>query len=204
MLAGAYPSDEFAELKPRSSGTATTDVIDGPARRAGRRGHERRDDPGPRAVRRVHGRRGRHARPAGRRARRGDGLREPDRRGHHAGRQQLADRGDLPRPGHGLARAGRSGKLPFWHGDAVGRPIELGRALGAFVGEVEADLGRGPKAGGPRSAGCASTTTSTRWRPRTSSPISRTSARRPAPCRPTSASSSSASATSSATGGSCC
>src|SRR5258705_8360820 len=40
---------------------------------------------------------------------------------------------------------GVPGKLPFWHGDAVGRPIELGRALGAFVAEVEADLGRGAR-----------------------------------------------------------
>jgi ATP-dependent Lhr-like helicase len=40
---------------------------------------------------------------------------------------------------------GVPGKLPFWKGDAVGRPIELGRALGAFVGEMEADLGRGAK-----------------------------------------------------------
>src|SRR6187549_1011173 len=40
---------------------------------------------------------------------------------------------------------GVPGKLPFWHGDAVGRPIELGRALGAFVGEAEADLGRGAR-----------------------------------------------------------
>jgi ATP-dependent Lhr-like helicase len=36
-------------------------------------------------------------------------------------------------------------KLPFWKGDAVGRPIELGRALGAFVGELEADLARGER-----------------------------------------------------------
>jgi ATP-dependent helicase Lhr and Lhr-like helicase len=40
---------------------------------------------------------------------------------------------------------GVPGKLPFWKGDAVGRPIELGRALGAFVGELEDDLQRGPK-----------------------------------------------------------
>ena len=31
---------------------------------------------------------------------------------------------------------GQPGKLPFWHGDAPGRPLELGRALGAFVREV--------------------------------------------------------------------
>jgi ATP-dependent Lhr-like helicase len=40
---------------------------------------------------------------------------------------------------------GEPGKLPFWHGDAVGRPIELGRALGELVGELEADLGRGAR-----------------------------------------------------------
>ena len=32
---------------------------------------------------------------------------------------------------------GRAGKMPFWHGDALGRPLELGVALGAFVRELE-------------------------------------------------------------------
>jgi len=31
---------------------------------------------------------------------------------------------------------GMVGKLPFWHGDAPGRPLELGRAVGAFLREV--------------------------------------------------------------------
>ncbi len=31
---------------------------------------------------------------------------------------------------------GRPGRLPFWHGDAPGRPAELGRVLGAFLREV--------------------------------------------------------------------
>ena len=31
---------------------------------------------------------------------------------------------------------GEAGRLPFWHGDTPGRPIELGRALGAFVRNV--------------------------------------------------------------------
>jgi ATP-dependent Lhr-like helicase len=31
---------------------------------------------------------------------------------------------------------GEPGKMPFWHGDRPGRPLELGRALGAFVREV--------------------------------------------------------------------
>ncbi|MEV0969388.1 ATP-dependent helicase [Microtetraspora glauca] len=31
---------------------------------------------------------------------------------------------------------GQPGKLPFWHGDAPGRPAELGRAIGAFIREL--------------------------------------------------------------------
>src|SRR5258705_8135931 len=38
---------------------------------------------------------------------------------------------------------GVPGKLPFWKGDAVGRPIELGRAMGAFIGDMDRDLARG-------------------------------------------------------------
>lgn len=37
-----------------------------------------------------------------------------------------------PAPGETAAR------MPFWHGDAPGRPLELGRAVGAFVREVGA------------------------------------------------------------------
>ncbi|HEU0192223.1 MAG TPA: ATP-dependent helicase [Mycobacterium sp.] len=33
---------------------------------------------------------------------------------------------------------GRPGRLPFWHGDGVGRPAELGAALGAFTAELAA------------------------------------------------------------------
>ena len=47
---------------------------------------------------------------------------------------------------------GQPGKMPFWHGDAPGRPLELGRALGAFLREVgsatpEAGLERARAAG---------------------------------------------------------
>lgn len=31
---------------------------------------------------------------------------------------------------------GQPGKMPFWHGDGPGRPLELGRAVGAFVREM--------------------------------------------------------------------
>lgn len=33
---------------------------------------------------------------------------------------------------------GQAGKLPFWKGDMLGRPLELGRAIGEFVREVAA------------------------------------------------------------------
>jgi len=32
---------------------------------------------------------------------------------------------------------GQPGKMPFWHGDGLGRPAELGRAIGAFLREVD-------------------------------------------------------------------
>ena len=38
---------------------------------------------------------------------------------------------------------GQPGKMPFWHGDRPGRPLELGRALGAFVRDMR---GRNPHA----------------------------------------------------------
>ena len=40
---------------------------------------------------------------------------------------------------------GVPGKIPFWHGDQLGRPIELGRALGEFVRELEVDLAHGQR-----------------------------------------------------------
>ncbi|MGW9551019.1 ATP-dependent helicase [Citricoccus zhacaiensis] len=41
---------------------------------------------------------------------------------------------------------GQPGRLPFWRGDAEGRPVELGEAVGAFRREVSAGLG-GDQAG---------------------------------------------------------
>ena len=36
------------------------------------------------------------------------------------------------------AAAGTAARMPFWHGDGPGRPLELGRAVGAFVREIGA------------------------------------------------------------------
>src|SRR5439155_1601408 len=33
---------------------------------------------------------------------------------------------------------GQPGKLPFWHGDTIGRPAELGQAIGAYCRELGA------------------------------------------------------------------
>ena len=90
---------------------------------------------------------------------------------------------------------GVPGAVPFWRGDGVGRPPELGRAIGAFAREA---VEQGRRASSPAS------TTSTGARPRTSSPTCASSRPRPASSPPTRPSSSSASATRSATGGSAC
>src|SRR3989442_5894262 len=47
---------------------------------------------------------------------------------------------------------GVPGRMPFWHGDAPGRPVELGRALGAFVRELEA-MRPGPRVRRLRASG---------------------------------------------------
>ncbi len=132
MLAGRYPSDAFAELRPRIVWDRQDDLL------TARPGAQQlavtsgRDHPRPGAVRRAH--RGRRPR---RRARRGDGLRVPRRRHLRPRGQQLADHRDHPRSGQRRARAGGSpGRLPFWRGDNLGRPAELGRAIGQFTREL--------------------------------------------------------------------
>ena len=132
MLSGRYPVG-------RVRGASTAHRV-GPHRghRAlargleGRRDLERRHDPGPRALRRVPRGRRKGQGPR-RRARRGDGLRDAGGRCLPSRRVELARRGDHARPRHRLARAGRAGKMPFWHGENVGRPLEFGRAIGALA-----------------------------------------------------------------------
>jgi len=38
---------------------------------------------------------------------------------------------------------GQPGKMPFWHGDGPGRPLELGRAIGAFTRELRVAAANG-------------------------------------------------------------
>ena len=56
LLSGLYPSDEFAELRPRIVWDRVARLDHRPARRPAARGDERRHHPRSRTVRRVHGR----------------------------------------------------------------------------------------------------------------------------------------------------
>ncbi len=137
MLSGRYPSDEFAELRPRLNWDRVSDTVTG--------------------------------RPGAQRLAVTSGGTIPDRglygvflEGDGGGRRV----GELDeemvyetRPGETFTLGsstwrisditrdqvlvtpapGEPGKLPFWHGDAPGRPVEVGRAVGAFLREV-ADL----------------------------------------------------------------
>ena len=113
MLAGQYPADEFAELRPRVVWDRVAGTVQ--ARRDARtvaiisggtipdRGlfpvylADDGDDASARS--RCAGAGGAERRAAGRRAGRGDGLRDPRGRGRAPGRQRLAHRVDRARPG---------------------------------------------------------------------------------------------------------
>ena len=117
MLSGRYPSDEFAELRPRVTWDRVAGTIsarEGAKRVAIANGGTIPD----RGLYGVFLDRRRARRGARRRARRGDGVREPRRRDVRARRLVVAHRGDHARPRARVAGAGRAGQ------DAVleGRP----------------------------------------------------------------------------------
>ena len=134
MLAGQYPSDEFADLKPRVIWDRATDIVS----RGAMREAVAIVNAGTIPDRGSYGVFLGERRAARGRARRGDGVREPRRRDVPARRdtwrieQITRDRVIVsPAPGE-------PGKMPFWKGDGVGRPLEFGRAIGAFTREIEA------------------------------------------------------------------
>jgi ATP-dependent helicase Lhr and Lhr-like helicase len=137
MLSGRYPSDEFAELKPRIVWDRAADTI------------QSRND--ARVVAVVSG----GTIPdrglfgvflAGEEGGKGRRVGELDEEMVYESRvgevfllgasswridEIRADRVMVtPAPGE-------PGKMPFWHGDTLGRPVELGRAIGAFVREMD-------------------------------------------------------------------
>ncbi len=153
MLAGAYPSDEFAELKPRVVWDRVTDVVEGrrDARVVAVTSGGTIPDRGLFGVFMV----GEAGTPGRRVGELDEEMVYELRAGMHGDVIVLgASSWRVEEIGHDRVTVspapGVPGKLPFWKGDAVGRPAELGRALGAFVGELEGDLARG--AAGRRAA----------------------------------------------------
>ena len=145
MLAGAYPSDEFAELKPRVVWDRVTDVVQGrrDARVVAITSGGTIPDRGLYGVFMV----GEAGTPGRRVGELDEEMVYESRAGEiitlGASSWRIEDIGHdrvtvSPAPGV-------PGKLPFWHGDAVGRPVELGQAVGAFIREAEADLARGAR-----------------------------------------------------------
>ena len=128
MLSGRYPSDEFAELRPRIVWDRTAGTIrgrDGARRLAVTNGGTIPD----RGLFGVFLGRGRRPR---RRARRGDGLRGARGADVPARRVDLADRGDHARPRARHARAGRArAQSRSGTARASAGPYELGAAIGA-------------------------------------------------------------------------
>ena len=136
MLAGRYPSEEFAELRPRLVWDRTTDTL------TGRRSAQRLavTSGGTIPDRGLYG-----VFVAGE----GEGRRvgELDEEMVYESRN-----GDVIALGTSSWRIeeithdrvlvspapGQASRLPFWKGDGLGRPAELGRAVGAFVREVSA------------------------------------------------------------------
>jgi ATP-dependent Lhr-like helicase len=142
MLSGRYPSEEFAELRPRIVWDRVTGTLSG--------------------------------RPGAQRLAVTSGGTIPDRGlfgvflvGENASRVGELDEemvyesrvGDVFTLGASSWRVeditrdrvlvspapGQPGKLPFWHGDSLGRPAELGAAIGGYVRELGALLRRGPE-----------------------------------------------------------
>ena len=148
MLAGAYPSDEFAELKPRVVWDRVTDVVEGrrDARVVAVTSGGTIPDRGLYGVFMV----GEAGTPGRRVGELDEEMVYELRAGMHGDVVVLgASSWRVDEITHDRVTVtpapGVPGKLPFWKGDAVGRPIELGRAMGAFVGELEADLANGDR-----------------------------------------------------------
>ena len=130
MLAGRYPSDDVRRAAPADGLGPGHRGADRAPGRAAARGHQRRHHPRPRAVRRLPG--GGEGSP---------GSASSTRRWSTSPASATSSRSE-PRAG-GSRRSpttgcwsppppAQPGRLPFWHGDSLGRPVELGRALGRF------------------------------------------------------------------------
>ncbi len=139
MLSGRYPSDEFAELRPRIVWDRHAGTIGG---RPGAQ-HLAVTSGGTIPDRGLFG----VFLAGGDEARRGAGRRVGELDEEMVYESRVGDVFTLGSSSWRIAEIthdrvlvtpapGQPGRLPFWKGDALGRPAELGRALGAFVREV--------------------------------------------------------------------
>ncbi|MGE0548192.1 MAG: DEAD/DEAH box helicase [Kofleriaceae bacterium] len=136
MLAGRYPSDQFAELRPRLTWDRQADVL------VGRKG--------ARLLSVVSGGtipdRGTYAVHIGATGPRVGELDEEMVAESRRGETFLLGATtwrieDITRDRVVVSPApGEPGKMPFWRGEGPGRPIELGRAIGAFCRELDTQL----------------------------------------------------------------
>ncbi|MEA2478062.1 MAG: ATP-dependent helicase Lhr and Lhr-like helicase, partial [Actinomycetota bacterium] len=133
MLSGRYPSDEFAELRPRLNWDRTTDILTGRtnAQRLAVTSGGTIPDRGLFGVFMV-----------GDKSPRVGELDEEMVYESRVGETFIlgASTWLIEEITHDRVivspAPGRPGKMPFWHGDAPGRPVELGRALGGFMREL--------------------------------------------------------------------
>jgi ATP-dependent Lhr-like helicase len=145
MLAGAYPSDEFADLKARVVWDRETGRVEGrrDARTVAVTSGGTIPDRGLYPVFMVG--------DAGTSGRRVGELDEEmvyeSRVGEVIALGATSWRVEEIKPDRVVVSPapGVPGKIPFWHGDMLGRPIELGRAVGEFVRELEGDLAGGER-----------------------------------------------------------
>ena len=145
MLAGAYPSDEFAELKARVVWDRETGRVEGrrDARTVAITSGGTIPDRGLYPVFLV----GEAGTPGRRVGELDEEMVYESRVGEVIALGATSWRVEEIRPDRVVVSPapGVPGKIPFWHGDGLGRPIELGRALGEFVRELEGDLGGGER-----------------------------------------------------------
>ena len=163
LLAGRYPSDEFAELRPRIIWDRNEGTIEGRpgAQRLAVTSGGTIPDRGLFGVYIIGTEAEGSASPGGDAAGKVPGTASPAKGGRRVGEldEEMVYEsrvGDIFALGatswkieditHDRVLVspafGQPGKLPFWKGDSLGRPVDLGRALGAFVRELSAsDVG---------------------------------------------------------------
>ena len=145
MLAGAYPSDEFAELKARLVWDRETGRVEGrrDARTVAITSGGTIPDRGLYPVFLV----GEAGTPGRRVGELDEEMVYESRVGEIIALGATSWQIQEIRPDRVVVSPapGVPGKIPFWHGDGLGRPIELGRALGEFTREMEGDIAAGER-----------------------------------------------------------